>query len=92
MLAALQRFLTLSLLAAALGWLLYFGCASPLLAIAGFVVMLLGYSAFFAVEFMLVVEKIGFSATSLKMDLIYYNPNNFARNTECRRSPRSTQG
>jgi len=25
----------------------------------------------------LVVEKIGFSATSLKMDLIYYNPNNF---------------
>ncbi|WP_301923410.1 LEA type 2 family protein [Ferruginibacter sp.] len=23
------------------------------------------------------MEKIGFSATSLKMDLIYYNPNNF---------------
>ena len=53
MLAALQRFLTLSLLAAALAWLLYFGRASPLLAITGFVVMLLGYSAFFAVEFML---------------------------------------
>ncbi len=25
----------------------------------------------------LVVEKVGFSATTLKMDLIYYNPNNF---------------
>ncbi len=53
MLAALQRFLTLSLLVAALAWLLYFGRASPLLAAAGFVVLLLGYSAFFAVEFML---------------------------------------
>lgn len=25
----------------------------------------------------LIVEKIGFSSSSLKMDLIYYNPNNF---------------
>jgi LEA14-like dessication related protein len=25
----------------------------------------------------LVVEKVGFAATTLKMDLIYYNPNNF---------------
>ena len=53
MLASLQRFLTLALLAAALGWLLYFGRSSPVLAMAGFLGLLLGYSAFFAVEFML---------------------------------------
>ncbi len=53
MLASLQRFLTLALLAAALGWLAYFGRASPLLAAGGFVAILLGYSALFALEFML---------------------------------------
>ena len=52
MLASLQRFLTLSLLALALGWLLCFGGASPMLAVAGFLLILLGYSAVLAVEFM----------------------------------------
>lgn len=52
MLASLQRFLTLSLLALALGWLLYFGRVSPWLAVVGFLVILLGYSAVLAVEFM----------------------------------------
>ncbi|MEO7954348.1 MAG: alpha/beta fold hydrolase [Polaromonas sp.] len=53
MLASLQRFLTLSLLAAAFGWLLYCGRSSPLLAASGFLLMLLGYSAVLAIEFML---------------------------------------
>lgn len=53
MLASLQRFLTLSLLALALGWLAYFGRTSPLLAVVGFAALLLGYPALFALEFML---------------------------------------
>ncbi|NML84856.1 alpha/beta fold hydrolase [Polaromonas sp.] len=53
MLASLQRFLTLALLTAAFGWLLYFGLGSPVLAVTGFVAMMLAYSAFFAVEFLL---------------------------------------
>ena len=53
MLALLQRFITLSLLLLAIGWLLYFGRAAPLLAVAGFFVIALGYSAFLALEFML---------------------------------------
>ena len=53
MLARLQRCITLSLLLAATGWLLYFGRAEPVLAGAGFFVIALGYSAFLALEFML---------------------------------------
>ena len=53
MLASLQRFLTLSLLAVVFGWLFYFGRSSPLLAVGGVVAMLLAYSALFALEFML---------------------------------------
>jgi pimeloyl-ACP methyl ester carboxylesterase len=53
MLAALQRLTTVSLLAAACGWLLYFGQSAPVLAAAGFVAITLGYTAFLAIEFLL---------------------------------------
>ncbi len=53
MLANLQRFITLSLVALALGWLFYWRNTSPLLAVAGFLVIMLGYTAFLALEFLL---------------------------------------
>jgi len=51
MLAQLQRLITLSLVAAALGWLFWFYGDSPVLAVAGFGVIALGYTAFLALEF-----------------------------------------
>ena len=51
MLAHLQKFITLSLLAAACAWLLYFHSSAPLLAAAGFLVIALGYTGFLALEF-----------------------------------------
>jgi pimeloyl-ACP methyl ester carboxylesterase len=54
MLAALQRLIILSISAAALGWLLYFSRTSPVLAFSGFMAIALGYSAFLAIEFILV--------------------------------------
>ena len=51
MLASLQKFITLALIAAATGWLLYFHLRAPLLAVAGFALILLGYAAVLAVEF-----------------------------------------
>ena len=56
MLASVQRLLTLSLMALAFGWLLYFGRASPLLAVGGFVTLLLAHSAVFAIEFVIVSQ------------------------------------
>jgi pimeloyl-ACP methyl ester carboxylesterase len=53
MLAHLQKLVTLTLLAAACGWLLYFRSSAPLLAVAGFLVMTLGYTGFLAIEFIL---------------------------------------
>ena len=53
MLANLQRIITVSLLAAATGWLLYFRTTSPVLAVAGFLFITLGYTAFLAFEFAL---------------------------------------
>jgi pimeloyl-ACP methyl ester carboxylesterase len=53
MLAQLQRLITLSLVAAALGWLLCFRGDSPVLAVAGFLIIALGYTAFLALEFIL---------------------------------------
>ena len=53
MLASLQRLITLSLLAAACGWLLYFGRDSPVLAGAGLAVIVLGHTVFLAAELML---------------------------------------
>ena len=53
MLAQLQRFITLALIAAAFGWLLYFRGSSPALAVAGFFVIALGYTGFLAIEFLL---------------------------------------
>ncbi len=50
MLASLQRLITLSILAAAGGWLWVFGRSAPLLAFAGFMAIALGYSAFLAIE------------------------------------------
>ncbi|MGH6627093.1 MAG: esterase/lipase family protein [Burkholderiaceae bacterium] len=52
MLARLQQTITLSLLAAALAWLLLFWGRSPLLACAGLVLFVKGYSVFLAMEFM----------------------------------------
>ncbi len=51
MLARLQKIITLALLAAALGWLFYFRHNSPALAVTGFFIIALGYTAFLAVEF-----------------------------------------
>jgi len=51
MLARLQKVITLTLLAAAIGWLFYFRQNSPVLAACGFFVILLGYTAFLALEF-----------------------------------------
>ena len=53
MLARLQQFLTLSLLALGIGWLVWFYPSSPVLAWAGFVGILLGYVVLLAVEFVL---------------------------------------
>lgn len=53
MLANLQRFITLSLVALALGWLVYWYRSAPWLAVAGFLVIALGYTAFLALEFFL---------------------------------------
>jgi len=51
MLARLQQLITFSLLAAALAWLLFFWSLSVPLALAGVVVLILGYSGFLAIEF-----------------------------------------
>ncbi len=53
MLANLQRFITLSLVALALGWLFYWRNAAPILAVTGFLVISLGYTVFLALEFIL---------------------------------------
>ncbi|MDO9401099.1 MAG: alpha/beta fold hydrolase [Polaromonas sp.] len=51
MLARLQQLITVTLLAGASTWLFFFWRSSALLALAGFVVLLLGYSGFLAIEF-----------------------------------------
>lgn len=51
MLARLQQLITLFLLAAAFGWFFYFGQDSPVLATSGFLVVVLGYIAVLALEF-----------------------------------------
>lgn len=51
MLARLQQAVTLGLLAAALAWLAWFHPTSPVLALAGFLAIVLGYAAFLAIEF-----------------------------------------
>ena len=51
MLARLQQLITVSLLAAAAGWLVFFWESSALLAMAGFAGLVLGYSGFLALEF-----------------------------------------
>lgn len=53
MLARLQRFITLTLIAVACGWWFYFRAHAPQFAIAGFFVIVLGYTGCLAVEFML---------------------------------------
>jgi len=52
MLARLQQFITLALLAFALAWLLVFWDQSAPLALAGFAAVLFGYSGFLALEFL----------------------------------------
>ena len=53
MLASLQRIITMSIIAAAVAWLLYFGRSAPILALLGFTAITLAYSGFLAVELML---------------------------------------
>jgi hypothetical protein len=50
-LARLQQVITVSLLSAALAWLAWYWRDAPLLALAGFATIILGYSLFLAVEF-----------------------------------------
>ncbi|MDO8717986.1 MAG: alpha/beta fold hydrolase [Polaromonas sp.] len=56
MLAYLQKIVTLSVLAAAFGWLAYFWTCAPVLAVAGFALMALGYTGFLAIEFLLMKQ------------------------------------
>ena len=51
MLATHQKIITLSVLAAACSWLLYFSSRSPWLALGGFLAIALGYTGFLAIEF-----------------------------------------
>ncbi len=51
MLAHLQRLITLSLVGAACVWLFYFASSAPVLAVAGFLGIALGYSGILAIEF-----------------------------------------
>ena len=53
MLASLQRLITLAIVTAATGWLLYFGASAPFLAFAGFMTIAFAYSGFLAVELIL---------------------------------------
>lgn len=53
MLALLQKLITLTLIAAAGGWLLYFGRDAPVLAACGFLAILLGYALILASEFVI---------------------------------------
>ncbi len=59
MLAHLQKLITLSLVAAASGCLLYFRGSAPVLAVTGFLAIALGYTGFLAIEFIVlrVVSK-----------------------------------
>ncbi|MES2383786.1 MAG: alpha/beta fold hydrolase [Pseudomonadota bacterium] len=52
-LARLQQLITVSLLAGAAAWLLFFWSTSPLLAVSGGMLLVLGYSGFLAIEFFL---------------------------------------
>lgn len=51
MLARLQQIVTLSLLTAATSWLLVWWASSSLIALLGFLLIVLGYSVFLAIEF-----------------------------------------
>ena len=53
MLASLQRLITLSIIAASFGWLLYAGRSAPVLGLTGFMAIALAYSVFLAIEFIL---------------------------------------
>ncbi len=53
MLAHLQRLITLTLVASACSWLIYFYRSAPGFALAGFSVIAFGYTAFLALEFLL---------------------------------------
>ena len=53
MLARLQQFISFGLLGSAAGWVAYFAGSSPLLAAAGFLTILFGYSVFLALEFVI---------------------------------------
>jgi pimeloyl-ACP methyl ester carboxylesterase len=50
MLARLQKLITFALLVAAIAWLFYFRQNSPVVAVGGFFVIVLGYTAFLALE------------------------------------------
>ena len=53
MLAFLQRLITFSLIALACSWWLYFRSSSPLLAVAGFLLIVFAYAGFLALEFII---------------------------------------
>ena len=53
MLARLQQFITFSLLTVAIGWLAWFYATAPVLAVAGFLFIVMGYIGFLGIEFLL---------------------------------------
>lgn len=53
MLARLQQLITFSLLAVAVGWLAWFYTTAPVLAVAGFLFIVMGYVGFLGIEFLL---------------------------------------
>lgn len=55
MLARLQQTITVSILMAAIAWVVVWWTTKPLLAVGGFVTIVLGYSLLLALEFMFMI-------------------------------------
>ena len=53
MLARLQQFITVCLVASSLAWLTWFYASSPWLAVSGALLIVLGYIGFLGIEFLL---------------------------------------
>ena len=72
MLARLQQFITFSLLAVAVGWLVWFYSTAPVLAVAGCLFIVLGYIGFLGIEFLLLrhVNKADPAPLATRLELL----------------------